>query len=550
LRTSSIHGSAGESCQSIPAKHVCTERPNSITMLYNGGDCSQSDNLQPQAFLCEDYNGGPSTTKGEPSYVVVTDVLDKNITYFRGFVNVGDMYSLKSNGTIFESDQNISIYSSDMIVYDNLLQTVVFHTSCVVNLELNDVFGSSQVVQYSNTKQGNVTVFVPVIFDIWIQLGTNSDPAILNKLVVKTNLDYDEVSLSSKISNKTLYPGGKVSVGEAQFTLDISSRQTYIMTATITGTSIPSSSICTGTATASLDAGQFPSTRTMTITPSVGPSQSPSPTLDLLETKCNVVASIMCTTHRGMETSDCSQLQPPVLSRCVGSEPILAMELIYTGLPCNYTNTTGREFLCVTNNGGTQVNPPTPVFVTAQDADRRVTYFHDMVLVGDAFTVAPRQGSRFNGIIRLTVSTISDNLPSLVLQELKIRVTCNDDDDISLLTQYGSMQLAGFTSLTHGRQSAFESIQVRFAITNNGLTKAIVRHAIIDSELFGTRDIITAPGVEFRRDQSESFIFKGLLNLYDGAGQQFSNKLSLNGTSVQNNLTCSNRAEMTVVIGE
>jgi hypothetical protein len=527
---------------------LCTERPNSIALLYNGGDCRQSDNLQPQAFLCEDYNGGPPDTKGSVSYVVVTDVLDKNITYFRGFVEVGEIYRLHNNGTTFESDQNISIYRSDITTFENLLQTVVYHTSCAINLELNDVFGASQLVEYNNTIQGNVTVFVPVVFDIRIKLGSISDAAFLNSLTVRTNLDIQELTLSEYIANQTLQPGGIISVNKTQFTLDLSRRHTYTLTAAIVGTSFPGGSKCSGIGKTSFGVGRSPSVGVPTLAPSVGPSESSRPTPDPLETKCNVTAAISCSTQRGVDTFDCSQLQPPVLSKCVGAEPVLALEFIYNGLPCSFSNTTGREFLCVTNNGGAQVNPPVPVFITAQDENRIITYFSDIVAVGDTFTISPRKGSRFNGIVRLTVSTVSGTIPGLVLQELKLRVTCDNDDDISLLTQYGSMQLIGFTSLTDGRQSAFESIVLSFTIANDGPNNAIVRNANIGSELFGNRDIIVEPGVEFRSFQSESFEFKGILNLYDAAGQKFGNTLSLNGTATQNDASCSDSADLSVAI--
>ena len=109
-------------------------------MLYAGGDCTLSANCQPDdKFFCEDFNGGPPSTFGEPAYIVATD-RDEEEVYFEGFVNVGSSYIMDNNMERFPADQTIKVYSdSDKT---NLLQDVQYHSSCSQNLDLLNRFGS------------------------------------------------------------------------------------------------------------------------------------------------------------------------------------------------------------------------------------------------------------------------------------------------------------------------------------------------------------------------------------------------------------------------
>jgi hypothetical protein len=48
--------------------------------LFNGGDCSQSSNVQAdELFSCSDRNGGPPTSTIESAFIVVTDTQGKTI---------------------------------------------------------------------------------------------------------------------------------------------------------------------------------------------------------------------------------------------------------------------------------------------------------------------------------------------------------------------------------------------------------------------------------------------------------------------------------------
>lgn len=141
----------GSSCEGpLPTVEVCEGRPLMMGMRYNGGNCAQSFNSQPDKFSCEDFQGGPPTESGAESFILVTDAKGKDVVYHNDYVAVDTIYYLTDNNQRFEADQFIYIYSSNVTTEENLLQFVQYHSSCSSNLLLLDRFGASQLVEWYN----------------------------------------------------------------------------------------------------------------------------------------------------------------------------------------------------------------------------------------------------------------------------------------------------------------------------------------------------------------------------------------------------------------
>jgi hypothetical protein len=245
--------SAGLSCDS-PTVGVepCLQRPEAAYFLFNGGDCSQSDNTQPLKFFCTDENGGPPTNIGDEAYIVVNDAKGKSITYFSGIVKVGDFFPANDGGRTFEADQTIQILSPDQ---STVLQNVQYHSSCSSNLELKNRFGASQLVGFYNQLQGNVTCFNTFEFSLMIDvpITIQGDGITLTSLRAETNFA-GTIDLTDKVTGENVTPGGSVAVtlsGE----VDTSSRRAYTLDFFIEGTQSPSGLTCTGTDSISFDAG-------------------------------------------------------------------------------------------------------------------------------------------------------------------------------------------------------------------------------------------------------------------------------------------------------
>jgi len=97
-----------------PALVACDKTPHEAYMLYNGGNCSQSD-YYPGNFSCNDgCAGSPPTQDGNVSYIIVNDASNKGIVYFQGWVAVGVQYMIDATdpGEIGYGF-HIQIYSTD-----------------------------------------------------------------------------------------------------------------------------------------------------------------------------------------------------------------------------------------------------------------------------------------------------------------------------------------------------------------------------------------------------------------------------------------------------
>ena len=165
----------------LVSQETCEGKLTELTLKYNGGDCTQSNNEQNGKFECEDSNGGPNTEDA-----VSITVTDKNGVLKLGDgslavdvdVSVGDILTLEppEDETQFESEINIVVKSSQEEIAPanddkgtgddvdpDLLQELTIHTSCSQDLRLLDIFGSTQVFAYTDTKKdAPVTVVQPV----------------------------------------------------------------------------------------------------------------------------------------------------------------------------------------------------------------------------------------------------------------------------------------------------------------------------------------------------------------------------------------------------
>jgi hypothetical protein len=266
--------STGKSCDT-PSLGMgsCFQRPLQITMLYNGGDCSQSDNSQALKFTCADSNGGPPTTEGAMSYIVVTDIRGRGRTYFQGMVPVGSQYILGDGVNRVEADMFINIFAPDRAT---LLQAVQYHSSCASPpLELMDRFGASQIVQFLNKAQGNVTSFADFKFRLDVSVPMASGENItLKSLIANTNFA-GRINLTNQIAGETVTPGGNVVV-VLEGTIDASVRRMYVIMFVIEGTQNRSGEICTGMDTLSLEAGNAPDAPSY-VTPTAPTSKSKNP---------------------------------------------------------------------------------------------------------------------------------------------------------------------------------------------------------------------------------------------------------------------------------
>jgi len=172
--------------------NICQGSLSEITFLYNGGDCSQCDNLQScQEFSCIEPSGVPDAgfvditatafSRGgsdvpdviyisagsgsslpdagsvEQNYITATADGGSDV-YFEGLVKVGEKYTLNEDRAF----DNLSADIMTITIFESrkggpLLQIIVMDLSCSQPLSLFDKFGASQITQWVETSGRVVT---------------------------------------------------------------------------------------------------------------------------------------------------------------------------------------------------------------------------------------------------------------------------------------------------------------------------------------------------------------------------------------------------------
>ena len=181
---------------------------------------------------------------------------------------------------------------NEIVQPQNILQTLVYHSSCSQNLFLKDRFGSVQLVVFVNEDQGTVTCFqnATLTFDIDVPVDIEGGSAELTALNVISNVGIFD--LSDQVAGVIVTPEMPFQA-TATITMDLTVRQKYTALSTIIGRTDEGKG-CFGTDFFEFEAGNplppiFP-----TLAPSAAPTISPFPTPDPETAPCNLRADIEC----------------------------------------------------------------------------------------------------------------------------------------------------------------------------------------------------------------------------------------------------------------
>jgi hypothetical protein len=311
----------------------CEGRPMVITFRYNGGDCSQSDNLQSrQKFSCIDTNGGPPRVLGAPGYVVATKAGGDDL-YFAGPVAVGETFTLNEDETFdkLAADMTIQFFDAEG---GNLLQTDNVHLSCSQQLFLFDRFGSAQVVEWKETdgrivssKQANIPTGT-----IQVKLNTDSDlvkPVILTEMNLIANALEFPIDYTDQVQGVRLEPGTVLELEGPRIDIDLSTRTRYTFFLALNGMS-DDGATCNGSSFLVCEVGFNLDPIFATAVPTVSPTTTPYPTGALESTACEVDAAISCevTSIVGLT---CDEIKASSDDTCAAGAILNAAYLRYDG---------------------------------------------------------------------------------------------------------------------------------------------------------------------------------------------------------------------------
>ena len=258
----------GQDCETFLPRPLtldqCRQTPLTTTLLYNGGDCSQTDNGSFLGVACQDGASlPPPVQEGEQSYIAVTAASDPDRIYFEGYVAVGDTYELDGGGSVMDDGFLIQIYDSDDKRF--LLQQVLYSKSlCSSTVEFLSRFGASQIVEYTNDSQGKISAFATNEYEVKLDVtfSLKQDDITLEKSPEKetkrevtmesatllTNFD-GFIDLTDVVKDQVIAPNKPVIVVTTVANIDfLSQRQRYTALVQATGRqSDDDEDVCTGT---------------------------------------------------------------------------------------------------------------------------------------------------------------------------------------------------------------------------------------------------------------------------------------------------------------
>jgi len=518
----------------------CQGRPVVISFRYNGGDCSQSDNLQDrQKFDCFDSSNPPPTTAGTVAYITATE-LGGGDTYFEGFVPVGDVYTLNDDRSFdkLSADMNITIYdpmgSSDpatIVNGANIMQTIFVHLSCSQPLFLKDRFGASQVVEWIEADGRTVSCFVQTeTGSLTLSLNATgiegADAVRLLEMNVISNTE-GFINYTEQVNGVILTGGEVLELSPINVTLDLTERQRYTFFTTVVGETLDGSTECNGFDFHECVAGIALPPLFPTLAPTASPTITPYPTPDPETSDCLAEAVIECIVQDPFGL-DCDSLSAPTAPRCTPGAELSVLVFEYTGAGCGTTED-------CTDDG----TPPYPEEVYIEITDCETSgFFQGTAFLGDKITVNSR-GNFLCDTLDIVIQTVdfdeeAEENNGETLQTLSLSTDCLPEPGQTWVigSDYGAMRLVQYTSDLDGIQSAFASILMNYAISNPGAFGATITSAVLNSGFTGPdQQLLVEPTVVGARSRLQLASESMTLDLIAASGTTVEFALSVAGST-------------------
>jgi len=127
-----------------------------------------------------------------------------------------------------------------------------------------------------------------------------------------------------------------------------------------------------------------------------------------------------------------------------------------------------------------------------------------------------------------------------ILQVSSMSVQCREQDQLELLSTYGSLQLTGFKNVEIGSQQVFAYVEITYTATNSGTFDANLLTATVTSPFSGRYEALPNGAMQLARpSDSEAFTESFLLNLSSISGSSYEFDFQVGGEGTQSGLACS-----------
>lgn len=490
----------GIQCDEIfPEAVICEQRPSVLTMLYNGGPCSQSFNIQPSTlFQCFDLinppGAGPPPLEG-PAYIEARASKNGEL-FFAGVVEAGSEFNITSGDGRIEADTSILIRQGTG-PEGAPMQLINYHTSCSRNLFLKDRYGSAQVAGWINEAQGEVNCTTTVIYNYDIR-NTGTVNAELCSLMTTITPPGETLDLTADIADQIVGPGMNFTIG-IPTVIDLTTRMTYNVEATLIGKN-PVGKECSDTDEIEFEAG----TPVFGLPPTPAPpTTSPAPTPDPEGLDCMIDASAACVLGNLAPCSLISSL-PPFFVTC-SLPDVIDLTFIFTGGTCAESTTTQEGFAAGCTDSGAIAGPAR---IRAFGTTSQNEYFNGLVTPETPFAIEGTDNAPLDPVVQVDITSL-DGAP---LQSMTINTACTEANDLTLGKTFGALLFASYRN-DDAFVQGFQEASWAFVATNTGSIDVDITEFVATTNGVpsgpDTFPIVLAPGEEF------SFTVPQLLSLID-----------------------------------
>ena len=510
VTTTCLSSKDGIDCNDIiPLVTICQARPTSMVMKFNGGDCSQSFNIQnADLFQCSDFNGAPPTDEGAQSYIVFTDIKGQGIIYYEGFAAVGSDILLENGGAQVDANMNVTIYSSDDKQPSSILQTMIFHSSCSRNLFLKDRFGSIQLVEFTNEPQGTVTCFINATLTFSV-VNQGSNDATFYSLVTESNI-YGTLYFIDQVVGQEVATGATFET-TTTILIDLTVQQDYTFETTLTGQA-PGGAFCNATDVLEFTAGNPDPSRPPAVpetsAPILAPVSStpvalpatPAPIattiapiaatvtaapvtlapVTITDAGCSVVINTTCSDKDGLDCNDII----PLVTICQARPTSMVMK--FNGGDCSQSfNIQNADlFQCSDFNGAPPTDEGAQSYIVFTDIKGQgIIYYEGFAAVGSDILLE-NGGAQVDANMNVTIYSSDDKQPSSILQTMIFHSSCSRN--LFLKDRFGSIQLVEFTNEPQGTVTCFINATLTFSVVNQGSNDATFYSLVTESNIYGT----------------------------------------------------------------
>jgi len=135
------------------------------------------------------------------------------------------------------------------------------------------------------------------------------------------------------------------------------------------------------------------------------------------------------------------------------------------------------------------------------------------------------------------------------MQISSMSVQCREEDQLTLLDTYGSLQLTGFKNAEMGDQQVYANVEITYTSTNTGIFDANLLKATVTSPFSGRYEGLPEDIMpQEAPSDTETFTESVLLNLAASSGANYEFDFAVEGEGTLSGQACNEDASFSIQV--